>query len=73
MSTREKCDTRCEKTDGCECSYYANKAKLCTLMRGGACNNFDNDSDALAYDLDPTTQNSVTLQCPEVYGYYYYG
>ena len=72
--TREKCDSRCEKTEGCECSYYASKTKFCTLMqKSGACNNFDNDPEALAYDLDPSTKNDVTLQCgpPPSYEYYY--
>eukprot|EP00892_Ulva_mutabilis_P006294 jgi/Ulvmu1/4036/UM019_0013.1 len=72
FGTREMCDARCLSVDGCECSYYNPRAKLCTLMQqSGACRNFDNDPDALAYDLDPTTQNDVTLQCgPDPYAYY---
>lgn len=72
LSTREKCDARCKKIEGCECSYYATKSKRCTLMQeSGACNNFDNDPDALAYDLDFSTQNDVTVQCGSSFDFYY--
>lgn len=72
LGTREQCDARCERTEGCQCSYYATKSKQCTLMQAsGACQNFDNEPDALAYDLDASTQNDVTLQCgPSPYEYY---
>lgn len=72
-STRESCDSRCETTEGCECSYYGSKSKFCTLMqKSGACRNFDSEPEALAYDLDPSTKNDVTLQCgPNAYAYYY--
>lgn len=41
------------------------------MQASGACQNFDNEPDALAYDLDASTQNDVTLQCgPSPYEYY---
>jgi hypothetical protein len=38
---------------------------------GGACHNFQYEPKALAYDMNTSTQNDVTVQCGD-FGYDYY-